>query len=118
MPSTTSDAQIIEFLLLCLENSDKAYNYQHPGTNFEEVAKFSTIAPNASAAYKKLWNIKRKFRQPPAAGSKSKEPNVTDGVSPSLDSPILDSPAKVTKKPRSPKKKKAVSAEIAGQDSE
>lgn len=80
------------------------------------MAKFSSAAPNASAAYKKLWHIKRKFRQP--SGSKCKESDVTGGVSPSLDSPIPDPTAKVTKKPRSSKKKKAVSAEIVGQDSE
>lgn len=37
MPTTTSDAQIIEFLILCLENSEKAYNYQHPGINIERA---------------------------------------------------------------------------------
>lgn len=88
-------------------------------TNFEEVAKRSTLIPNATAAYKKLWDMKRKFR------AQWQESNVTGGDSPGLNPPTPKSPTKspteslarfrVTK-PRSMRKQKVVSTEMVDQD--
>lgn len=80
-------------------------------TNFEEVAKRSTLAPNATAAYKRLWDMKRKFR------AQWQDSNVTGGDSPGLNPPTPKSPTKspakfrVTK-PRTPRKRKVVSTEM------
>lgn len=110
-----SDAQTIEFLVLCLENSGKACNRLSTGgtiltpgvrlqTDFEEVAKHSKITKNASAAYKKVWELKRKFRA-------QQSDRASSGSNP-LATP--KSPTRVMK-PRSSKTKKGTYKEVASE---
>ncbi|PUU78832.1 hypothetical protein B9Z19DRAFT_1083079 [Tuber borchii] len=111
-PIITPNEEIIEFLLLCIEHN--------PGkTNFDQVAKESTLTRNASAAYQKLYSLRRKFRQskpapdPSPSSSSSYILSGGDGGGSSgsevfgtiaKDPAAVNSPSKVVKK--SPRKKK------------
>jgi len=93
-------------------------------TNFDQVAKESTLTRNASAAYQKLYSLRRKFRQskpapdPSPSSSSSYILGGGDGGGSSgselfgtatKDPATANSPSKVVKK--SPRKKKKKSTD-------
>ncbi|KAK6528748.1 hypothetical protein TWF694_003987 [Orbilia ellipsospora] len=75
--SRASEAETIKFLLLCLDKCDTK------SIDYEEIAKKAGLN-GQKAAYKRMWDLKNRFRTKEAAGDK--------GVSISSKSP-----AKVTK---------------------